>query len=634
MPGHFALKIPNMTIAPRGANPRPTTFLAFESPQNRRVVLCLLLVLATIALYNPISRAPFLNYDDDYYILQNSHIRSGLTGSTAKWALHATDLSNWHPVTWLSHALDIQLFGLKPAGHHYMNVLLHALNTVLLFLLLERVTGMAWRSLLVAILFAIHPINVESVAWISERKNLLSMLFLLLGLIAYAHYVQRTSVKRYLLVALCFALGLMAKPQVITFPFVLLLLDYWPLQRMVVPGKQNQSGASPLHPPSYPFFRLVLEKVPLLMLSAASAVITMKVQTTAIDMVFPLSVRLENAALAYMGYVGKLVWPTNLAPFYPHPGFSVSHTQAILAGAALVAITTAVIIARQRRHLFVGWFWFLGTLVPMIGLVQVGSQSMADRYAYLPFIGLFIAVCWAGADLLQALQVPRLSVSLVSGVALLGLALGTNHQIAYWGDNLKLWSHTLQVTHNNFVAEDSIAMALVERGKTEEAMAHFQNAIRINPKDADANFNLGVYQQQHGNYLSAIAYYDNVFRFTGNVHFRTTALGNRGSAYYSLKQYDQAKVSFEAALGVFRDNAQAWLGLGLLAQKAGDSAQATSDYARSLQLEPTDIGYLLLAQVLESSGQKDAARSALTHAEQLSPDLDHTKTQMRLLLAE
>ena len=606
----------------RSDNAGPMSPSIFESPQNLRLVICLLLVLATIALYNPISRAPFLNYDDDYYIIQNSHVRAGLTWNTVTWSFHSTELSNWHPVTWLSHALDVQLFGMNPTGHHYVNVLLHALNTVLLFLLLERTTGSVWRSLLVAVLFAIHPINVESVAWISERKNILSMLFFLLGLIAYAWYVQRASVKRYLLVALCFALGLMAKPQVITFPFVLLLMDYWPLQRMAAPGKHNRSQASILHPPSRPFSQLVLEKVPLLVLSAASAVITMKAQSTAIGMGFPLSVRLENAALAYIEYLGKLAWPAHLAPFYPHPGFSVSRTLAILAGVALIATTALAVVARQRRYLFVGWFWFLGTMVPMIGLVQVGAQSMADRYAYIPFIGLFIAVCWAGAEILRARPLPRLAAPLASGIVLLALALVTSRQIGNWGDNLRLWTHTLEVTRNNFVAEDSIAMALVAQGKTEEAARHFQSAIKINPKDPDGNLNLGVYQQGRGNYLLAIAYYDNVFRYTSNVHLLTSALASRGSAYYSLKQYDRAKQSYEAALGIFRENAQAWLGLGLLAQEAGDSAQAAGDYARSVQSQPTEVGYLLLAQALESSGQTVAARSARAQAERISPDLD------------
>jgi tetratricopeptide (TPR) repeat protein len=606
----------------------------FESPQNLRLVICLLLVLATIALYNPISRAPFLNYDDDYYIIQNSHVRAGLTWNTVTWSFHSTELSNWHPVTWLSHAFDVQLFGMNPAGHHYVNVLLHALNTILLFLLLERTTGRVWRSLLVAVLFAIHPINVESVAWISERKNVLSMLFFLLGLIAYAWYVQRASVKRYLLVAFCFALGLMAKPQVITFPFVLLLMDYWPLQRMPVLGKNGQSHVSTLHPSSRSFSRLVLEKLPLLVLSAASAVITMKVQTTAIHMEFPLSVRLENAALSYIQYLVKLLWPVNLAPLYPHPGSSVSRPLAILAGVALLATTALIVIARQHRYLFVGWFWFLGTMVPMIGLVQVGVQSMADRYAYIPFIGLFIAICWAGAEVLQARPLPRLAAPLASGVALLALALVTSRQIGYWGDNLRLWSHTLEVTRNNFVAEDSMAMALVAQGKIEEASRHFQSAVGINPKDPVGNLNLGVYQQGRGNYLPAIAYYDSVFQFTGNVRLLTSALANRGSAYYSLKQYDRAQESFEAALRLFPENAPAWLGCGLLAQKAGNARQAASDYARSVQSQPTDVGYLLLAQALESSGQPEPGRSARAQAERISSDLDRARAQMIGLLAQ
>jgi protein O-mannosyl-transferase len=634
MPGRFVLKSPNMTIVAPSANPRQTRLFVLESPQKRRVTLCLLLILATIALYNPISRAPFLNYDDDYYIIQNSHVRAGLTWGTVTWAFRAADLSNWHPVTWLSHALDVQLFGMNPAGHHYVNVLLHVLNTVLLFLLLDETTGMLGRSLLVAALFAVHPINVESVAWISERKNVLSMLFFLFGLIAYARYVRRPGIQRYLPVALCFALGLMAKPQVITFPFVLMLMDYWPLQRMVAPGKQAQSQASAVRPLSRPFSWLILEKLPLLVLSAASAVITMKVQTTAIHTEFSLSVRLFNAALAYLKYLGELIWPANLAPLYPHPGLSVSRWPAILSALVLAGMTVVIVIARERRYLLLGWFWFLGTLIPMIGIVQAGVQSMADRYAYIPFIGLFIAMCWGIADLLRIRNISGFTGRIASTIVLLGFAFATSRQIGYWGDNMRLWSHTLEVTRNNFVAEDSMAMALVVQGKEEEAMRHFQSAIRINPRDPVGNLNLGVYQQGRGNYLPAIAYYDSVFQFTGNVRLLTSALANRGSAYYSLKQYDRAQESFDAALRLFPGNAQALLGLGLLAQKAGDSGQAAGNYARSVQSQPTDVGYLLLAQALESNGQTEAARSARAHAERISPDLDRAKAQMIKLLAQ
>jgi Tfp pilus assembly protein PilF len=623
-----------MMPAARGDNASPISSSIFESPQKQRLVVCLLLVLATIALYNPAGHAPFLNYDDDYYIVQNSHVRAGLTWSTVTWAFHTTQLSNWHPLTWLSHALDVQLFGMNPAGHHYMNVLFHALNAVLVFLLLVRTTGKIGRSFLVAMLFAIHPINVESVVWISERKNVLSMLFFLLGLIAYAWYAQKPGIKRYLLLAVCFALGLMAKPQVITFPFVLLLMDYWPLQRMAMPGKQNQPQPSTPHPPSRPFSQLVLEKLPLLVLSAASAVITMTIQTTAMHTEFPLWVRLENAALAYVRYLGKLVWPSDLAPLYPHPGFSVSWTLAIPAGVLLIATSALVVIARERRYLFVGWFWFLGTMVPMIGLVQVGVQSMADRYAYIPLLGLFIAMCWAGAEVLQARHLPRLAAPLASGVALLALALVTSRQIGYWGDNLRLWSHTLEVTRNNFIAEDSMAMALVVQGRTEEARQHFQSAVTINPKDPIGNLNLGVYEQGRGNYPAAIARYDSVFQLTSNPRLLTSALANRGTAYYTLKEYDQARQSYEAALGQFPENSQAFLGLGLLAQKTGDWRQAAEDYTRSVQSQPTDVGFLLLAQALEAEGETEAAGAARLQAERISPDLARALEQSRQLLAK
>ncbi len=604
------------------------------SQRTLQLVVCLLLILATIALYNPLSRAPFLNYDDDGYVLGNFHLRSGLSWSTVRWAFCTNAQSNWHPITWLAHALDVQLFGMNPAGHHYMSVLLHAANVVLLFLILLRGTGMFWRSVMVAAFFAIHPINVESVAWISERKNVLSMLTFLLALATYGWYVRAPNWKRYSLVVLCFALGLMTKPQVITLPCLLLLLDYWPLGR--VSSGEGFRARQPKTPPNptHSLAWLMREKVPLLMLSAASALITMKVQVAATDVRFPLSLRVENAALAYMKYLGKAVWPVDLAPLYPHPGFSINRAYALLALLALAAITAMVVTARERRYLLVGWFWFLGALVPMIGLVQVGLQGMADRYAYIPFLGLFVIACWGAADLLQLFRLPRFILVAVSSAVLLALGLACHRQIGYWGDNRSLWTHTLAVTRNNFIAEDSIADALRARGQMEQARLHFQTAVRINPEDPVGNLNLGTYAQQHGNYAEAMARYQSVLRFTWNPKLLAMALTNLGYAHYVLQEYAPARQSFDAALTQVSENPQAFLGLGLLAQKSGDVAQAAADYAKAVQMQPTDLGYLLLAQALEANGQSRAAQAARTEATRISPDLAAATQSMRRLLSD
>src|SRR5579863_3589798 len=376
----------------------------FLSREKQSTVLCLLLAVLTLAFYNPVVHNDFTNFDDNFYITDNAHVRAGLTWQTAKWAFTSFEAANWHPLTWLSHALDCQLFKLNPVGHHYVNVLLHAANAILLFLLLQSATGFTWRSLTVAALFALHPVNVESVAWAAERKNILSMLFFLVALHAYGWYVRRESVKRYAVVAAVFVLGLMAKPEIITLPFVLLLWDYWPLRRMGG-GVSAEGTSGEVTPRSFSF--LCLEKMPLLLLSAGSAVITWLAQRS--GNAFrgaSLRVRVGNATVAYVRYMGKAIWPSRLAALYPHPGSQLPNWEIIVSAGVLLLLTALVLVGRSRRYLPVGWFWFLGTLVPVIGLVQVGVQAMADRYAYISYIGLFICVVWGLAEIAQARMIP------------------------------------------------------------------------------------------------------------------------------------------------------------------------------------------------------------------------------------
>lgn len=619
---------------------------ASESVQRQRLIACLLLVLATLAVYNPISRAPFLNFDDDYYILQNAHVRSGLNWNTVVWAFTTSEMSNWHPITWMSHALDVQLFGLNPTGHHYVNVLLHAFNAVLLFLFLYKMTGSMGRSFVVAALFAVHPINVEPVAWISERKNLISMLFFLLGMLAYARYVLKPGIVRYLPIVLCFALGLMAKPQVVAFPFLLLLLDYWPLKRIGAPGSPKlqtpkpkprkptpvEESADTFTAATRPLSALILEKVPLMILSAISCVITMKVQTVSLHAEYPLSIRVLNASLGYMRYIAKAIWPTNLALLYPYNGFEVDRTLAILSIIVLCLVTFLVIRARERRYLLVGWFWFVGTMIPMIGLVQVGVQAMADRYAYIPFIGLFIMITWGAADLSKNFNLPQGFAAAASAIVLAGLTFATWRQIGYWSDNVKLWEHTAQVTHNNFLAEDSIATALLAKGRTADAAQHFHAAVQINSQDPIGNLNLAAYEQGRGNSSAAMGYYDRVLQVTTNQHLLTGALAGRGFLFYSAKQYDEAKKSYEAALAQFPENPQALMGLGLVAQRAGNLRQAIDCYSRSAQLEPNDVVLLLFAQALESDGQTQPAQNVRAQAEHISRDLARASRLSQQLL--
>jgi protein O-mannosyl-transferase len=579
-------------------------------------------------LYNSAARDPFVNYDDDRYVTDNLHVRAGLHWETVKWAFTSYAEANWHPLTWLSHALDCQMFGLNPAGHHYMNVLLHALNAVLLFWLLVWATGAAGRSCMVAALFALHPINVESVAWVAERKNVLSLLFFLLGLAAYGFYAKKPSIGRYVGVMVLFACGLMAKPMIITFPFVLLLWDRWPLRRM-----DSETGRRPS------FLWLAIEKLPLMMLSAASAIVTMKAQKTGeairSTVQYPVAVRIENSLVSYLRYTGKLFWPSHLSPIYPHPGHSLSSWQAVAAGLVILLVTSLVLAATKHRYLLVGWFWFLGTLVPMIGLVQVGNQAMADRYAYLPFIGLFIMVSWGAADWAAVRHISLPQLAAVGVICALGLAIVTFRQIGFWKDNVMLWSHAIEVTPPNFVAEDNLGGALIEAGRTDEAMAHFRRAVAIEPSDAMSRLNLAADEERHGNLAQAIAQFKQLIDATDDVRLRARAFTDLGFCYREMGDRVRAQQSFQMATRLRPESTfRAWVGLGLIAHDFQDETEAIRDYSRSLSIQRWDLSYFLLARALEKSGRTEESQAMLQEAKRLSPDFNQLRQVGDELLAK
>jgi Tfp pilus assembly protein PilF len=613
------------------ADTRPADSNFFRSPQKLRLILSLLLALATIALYSPVARAPFLNYDDAAHVTDNPQVRAGLTWNTVAWAFRTFATADWHPITWLSHALDCELFGLSPEGPHTVNLLLHVANALLLFLILESATNLVWRSFMVAALFALHPINVESVAWISERKDVLSMFFFLTALAAYGWYARWPGIGRYLAVTVAYALGLMTKAQVITFPLALLLLDYWPLRRLV---PLEEAGVDSVVAQGPSFWKLVWEKVPWLAMSAASAVITMKAEAGATQAKVPFWTHLANAAISYTKYLGKTFWPAHLAIVYPHPGLGISIPAAALSAFLIIAITILAVIYRRRRPFFVGWFWFLGTLVPMIGLVQVSVHAMADRYAYIPLLGIFVIVCWGAGDLAKRLRVPTAVSASGAVVILLGLGFALHRQVGFWSDNVTLWTHTLEITERNYTAEDNLATALLAEGKVEDAVPHLRRAILFRPDDAMATLNLATYEQMRGNYQAAIDGYARVPRLTKDASFVTNAGINSGYAHLSLKQYDGAKRDFEAVLGLQPANSAAYRGLGLAAQRGGDIAQAIQNYERSVEILPTAAGYLLLAQALEIGRQKETARAAQNRAARMSADLSDDMAMVKQLLAE
>lgn len=604
--------------------------------ENHDVALCLLLILLTLLVYSPVARNQFVNFDDDRYITANTHVKAGLSWTTVTWAFRSTEQANWHPLTWLSHALDEQLFEMNPAGHHYVNLLWHACNVVLLFLLLQWATGFTWRSLMVAALFAVHPMNVESVAWVSERKSLVSTCFFFLAIMAYGWYVRRPGVRRYALLALMFTLGLMAKPMVITLPFVLLALDYWPLARMNLFGSaEDRRGCVRFSVPVESLGRLVLEKLPLLALSFASALITIYAQKRggAVRGDYPLAIMLENAVLSYIRYIGKALWPSHLAAFYPYANLPSAWMVAVSA-ILLLLVTAIALLSRQYRYLAVGWFWFLGVLVPVIGLVQIGDAGMADRYAYIPFIGLFVIVVWGLSDWAARRAIPAKYLAVAALLIVAAFSAATRVQIGYWHDSVALWTHTIEVTGPNFVAQDNLGVALLAQDRSDDAIPHFRAAAEINPQDPISQLNLGLYEHQHGNINEAIARYLFVVRKTPDPDLQASALGNLGSAYRMLGDYGHARASYEAALRLAPDNTFDLVGLGLVEQKTGDTTRAATYFHRLVELQPTDVGYLLLARSLEQSGRLDESQAASQLAQQISPDLGNARRTAGQLLAQ
>jgi tetratricopeptide (TPR) repeat protein len=519
----------------------------------------------------------------------------------------------------MSHALDCQWFRLNPAGHHLSSILLHLVSAVLLFLLLWRATRRMGLSFFVAMVFALHPVNVESVVWVAERKNVLSTMFFLLTLGAYGWYSQKPNWKRYLAVAGLFVCALASKPMVVTLPFVLLLLDYWPLRRIQGWGEPGELSPQQTGPG-----KLVVEKLPLFALSAASAVITMRAQRAAgavVASTFPLGVRLKNALDCYFLYVGKAMWPAKLAPLYPHPGDSLPIWKVIFAVLFLVATSALVVKFRSRGYLLVGWLLFLGTLVPVIGVVQAGNQAMADRYAYIPLIGLFVMIAWGVADLAEHTKL-AFPWKIVTAVCVLAaLSLVAVRQIGYWRSSTDLWAHTLAVTSNNFVAEDQFGAAIVQLGRIDEAYTHFVRAAQIEPTDPISHLNIGFYLYAHGRPAEAVPYFKTALSLTGDARVRALTYADLGWAYCDLGDYAMSHASFERSVRLNPNRANTWLGIGLLTERESKLQEAIRDYAISVQMEPSAQGYLGLGRTLAQTGHNAEALAAFELALKISPDL-------------
>lgn len=557
---------------------------------RRTLKILLALVSITLAVYIRSAWFPFNEIDDRDYAVDNLQVMAGLTLDSVQWAFTTFHASNWHPLTWLSLMLDSQLFGIGPMGYHATNAVLHTLNTALVFLLFRSLTGTLWRSAFVAACFALHPLHVESVAWISERKDVLSGMFWMLTLICYSSYVREGRRSRYLLSLAFFALGLMAKPMLVTIPVILLLLDLWPLERtgLLARGKE-EPFASSLRANLPQLKRLILEKVPFILLAGASSAMTVYAQSkggAVISLVnLPLSGRVSNAVWAVLNYLVKTFYPADLAIYYPYQ--QVPYWKAGCALVALVAISY-LCLSQLRNYpwLSIGWLWFLVTLLPVIGLVQVGSQSMADRYTYLPHLGIFVIVSWGGGELWSRLSEKRRIVELLAVAGLLCMAALTCLQLNYWADNVRLLNHTIDVTENNFFATNALGLAYERIGENAKALEEFKRTEEAFPQNPDMHLlrlHMGNVMNGLGRHAEALVYFEEILRKRPTfwqAHY------NRGKSLESLNRPQEALEAYRETLKLKPDNAAAHNNIGRLLARHGQVDEAIGHFSKAVELDP------------------------------------------------
>ena len=606
-----------------------------------RRLICLTLMLVTMATFCKVVQNDFINFDDPAYVTENPEVNHGLTLAGVTWAFTHYHAGNWHPLTWISLMLDCQLFGLNAGPQHLVNVLFHAANAALLFLLWHRMTGALRRSAVVAALFALHPLHVESVAWISERKDVLSTFFGLLSLLAYHRLVSESGVqspksKVWLAGALIlFALGLMAKPMLVTLPLVMLLLDFWPLQRISCFKVATSNPLEAQRPTRCSNLKTCLwEKWPFFALTLVSCAITYQAQRSggAIEPLAHYSVesRVSNALVAYLHYIGKMIWPVKLAIMYPLS--FIPAWQAAGAGVILLVLSIlCVAAARRRPYLLTGWFWYLGTLVPVIGLVQVGRQSFADRYTYLPLVGLFVMVVWGAADLIARWKYRNGIAGVAAAVALLLCAADSAFQIQFWKTNLILFDHAVSVTTGNALAQNNLAAALAAAGRTQEAFSHYAEAARLNPNDALMQNNFGVALAREGMTDEAIARYRQAIQMDPNY---ADAYNNLGAALTGQEKFAEAVSNLSQAVALNPDHAEAYNNLGRALALQGKQSEAAAQYREAIHLVPrNDVFHLNLGLSLLKSGRPDEAVDEFAAAALLNPRSPDAQYELGYCLA-
>jgi tetratricopeptide (TPR) repeat protein len=628
-------------------------------------ILCAGLICSVFAAFWGLFRCGFINFDDTTYVTEHARILKGLSWENVSWALRTTYFSNWHPLTWLSYMLDAQLYGLQAWGYHLTSLALHAANSVLLLLVLARMTGALWRSAYVAALFALHPLHVESVAWVAERKDVLSTLFWLLTLAAWLGFVRSRRPGWYSLAVGLYALGLMAKPMLVTLPFTLLLLDFWPLGRLALPLQGR-----------WPTVRgLLLEKAPLFAMAAGASVVTYVAQQTSGAVTtleaIPVPARVANTFLSYASYLGKTFWPTSLSVFYPYNPSAFSPGAVAGAFLAIVLATVlAVLLAKRAPAVTVGWLWYLGTLVPVIGLVQVGAQAMADRYTYVPLIGIFVALAWGLADRVAESPVARAALASAAALSLLPLFILTRVQVGYWKDSTALFEHALAVTANNSVAHNNLGVALSDRGEIESAVAQYREAIRIDPLYADSHNNLGVALAKQGKLEQAAEEYREALRLLPRgafenrleLHIKLSSIRmkqnqfpeavemlgqvleaapdsfdghlNMGIALEKMGRLPEAIGHFQRALGIKPESTQALNGMGQALARSGRIPEGMECFQRARKADPNSVDALVnIGVALDHEGRSSEALEQFGTALRIRPDSAAASKNMGLTLA-
>jgi tetratricopeptide (TPR) repeat protein len=597
--------------------------------KHRDILVCLFLVMATFAVYWQVHNFDFVNFDDPAYVYENRYVQEGLTLDSIIWAFSFSEKkgSYWHPVSWLSHMLDYQLYELRPGKHHLTSLIIHIANSLLLFIVFKSMTGAFWKSAFVAMLFAIHPINVDSVAWITERKNVLSTFFWMLTMLAYVYYSKQPVLYRYLLTFFVFALGLMAKPMLVTLPCVLLLLDYWPLGRFSYgPSGGNKNGKTNKiiisGSQGFSTFRLVLEKIPFLALSVLSICLSsflVKGKVTESMSFVPMKLRIANALVSYVKYIGKMIWPQDIAVLYPFPRV-VQMWQTI--GALFLLVGVSVFMIRSIRRapcLIIGWLWYLGTLVPVIGLVQVGLwPAMADRFAYVPLIGLFIVISWGIPELVAQWRYRKIWLATLATVVLTILMAMTWKQVGYWENSITLFEHTLKITSNNYLPHNNLGLALYNQGRTAEAIEHYLQALRIKPDYEKAHSNLGVALDTQGRTAEAIEHYLQALRIKPDY---VDAHNNLGLALYNQGRTAEAIEHYLQALRIKPDYVDAHNNLGVALNNQGRTAEAIEHYLQILGIKPDyEKAHYNLGVALDEQGRTAEAIQHYLQALRIKPD--------------